>query len=275
MEKETGFLDVGLARELMAQMRDNAAGAMTVVPFFRGESLTHPQWDTLLAGLHEFGLGPIQMATNASLLTEERARRLLEIGIDTLSFSMDTINAETYRRLRGADYAQSLRNVVHFLEMRSSHIGSGGCHTVQVSAVKTSENILELNDFIEFWQGKVERVRIYPEHSADGKLGSLADPVSRTVPERRTACPKVTEDMVIYWNGDVALCNHDWTRRLTGPHLGSVRTDSIAEVWASPAYEVIREAHASGQLGGVTPCEACAHWRGEPVGMVIERGVEK
>lgn len=272
MEKETGFLDVGLARELMAQMRDNPAGTpVTVVPFFRGESLTHPQWDTLLAGLHEFGLGPIQMATNASLLTEARARRMLDIGVDTLSFSMDTLNPDTYRRLRGTDYAESLGNVLRFLELRTAHGGAGGCGTVQVSAVKTAENAHEMDDFIAYWQTKVDRIRIYPEHSADGKLGSLGAAQAEGVAGRRTPCPKVTEDMVIYWNGDVALCNHDWTRRLTGPHIASVRQTSILDIWHSPAYEDIRAAHAQGRLEGVAPCEHCQHWGESPVGITVEK----
>lgn len=269
MEKETGFLDLALARNLMEQIREYAP--VTVVPFFRGESLTHPHWDTLLASLHEFGLGPIQMATNASLLTEERARRMLEIGVDTLSFSMDTLNADTYRRLRGSDYAESLGNVLRFLELRAAYKASdantGGCATVQVSAVKTKDNAHEMDDFIAFWGGKVNRIRIYPEHSADGNLGSLPGALPRACP--RTPCKKVTEEMVIYWNGDVALCNHDWTRRLAGPHIGSVRTTPIVDIWRSPEYEAIRTAHEQGNLAGVTPCEHCQHWSGMPVGAVL------
>ena len=266
MEKETGFMDVSLARELMAQMREYAP--VTVVPFFRGESLTHPQWDTLLAAMHEFGLGPIQMATNASLLTEARARRLLEIGIDTLSFSMDTLNPDTYRRLRGCDYAESLGNVLRFLELRAAHGGAVGCTNVQVSAVKTAENAHEMEDFISFWRSKVDRIRIYPEHSADGNPGSLPGAADTACP--RTPCKKVMEDMVIYWNGDVALCNHDWTRRVTGPHIGSVKDTSIANVWRSPAYEAIRTAHSQGQLAGILPCEHCQHWREAPTGVTVE-----
>lgn len=266
MEKETGFLEVGLARELMAQMREHAP--VTVVPFFRGESLTHPHWDMLLAGLHGFGLGPIQMATNASLLTEARARRLLEIGVDTLSFSMDTLNPDTYRRLRGSDYARSLGNVLRFLELRAAHSGTGGCATVQVSAVKTAENAHEMNDFIAFWRDKADRVRVYPEHSTDGRPGSLT-----SVPDNdqgRTPCRKVFEEMVIYWNGDVALCNHDWTRRVDGQPIGSVRNEAIATIWTSPAYEAIRAAHGRNSLAGVPPCQHCGHWRGAPVGEVVE-----
>lgn len=271
MEDTTGFLDVSLARRLMAEMgRRSKQHPVAVVPFFRGESLTHPQWDVLLASLHEFGLGPIQMATNASLLTEERARRILEIGVDTLSFSMDTLDAALYKELRGGDYTTSLGNILRFLELRETHTGTdGGCRVVQVSAVATQKNRDGIDDFIAFWRDKVDRIRIYPEHSADGNVGSLPHVEGR--PEVRTPCHKVTEDMVIYWNGEVALCNHDWTRLVTGQHIGSVQNATIEEVWNSSAYEAIREAHRTNQLQGIAPCEHCEHWRDTPVGITIEK----
>ena len=271
MEKETGFMDVALARKLMAEMQrwSQKYESVAVVPFFRGESLTHPKWDVLLAALHEFGLGPVQLATNASLLTEDRARRLLEIGVDTLSFSMDTLDPDVYHSLRGSDYKTSLGNVLRFLEMRAAHSGPGGCRIVQVSAVQTEKNRDDMSTFVDFWRVRADRVRIYPEHSADGNPGSLPGEVAD---EPRKPCHKVLEDMVIYWNGEVALCNHDWTRIVTGQHIGTVREAGIASVWQSPAYETIREAHRTGNLTGITPCDHCAHWRDQPVGLVVEKG---
>ena len=270
MEKATGFMDVDLACKIMKEIQQwsQRYEPIAVVPFFRGESLTHPQWDVLLAALHKFGLGPVQLATNASLLTEDRAHRLLEIGVDTLSFSMDTLDPETYRSLRGSDYKTSLDNVLRFLEMRAEHSGTGGCRVVQVSAVQTEKNLTEMDAFINFWRDKADRVRIYPEHSADGNPGSLPE---KNANGPRKPCHKVTEDMVIYWNGEVALCNHDWTRIVTGQHIGSVRDAEIAKVWQSPAYEAIRHAHKTGNLTGMAPCEYCAHWRDQPMGLVVEK----
>lgn len=267
MEKETGFMDLGLGMELIAEMAAHAKNghAVAVVPFFRGESLTHPQWDKFLAALRAHGLGPIQMATNASLLTEERARRLLEIGIDTLSFSMDTLDPALYQELRGGNYAAALANILRFLELRAEF---GGCGKVQVSAVETARNRAGIDEFCQFWIARADRVRVYPEHSADGNPGSL--PGAGSQPGRRP-CSKVTEDMVIYWNGETALCNHDWTRMLNGQSLGSAAAKGIAGVWNGEAYAAIRAAHKNGDLTGISPCENCAHWSGEPVGRVLER----
>ncbi|UYH53683.1 radical SAM/SPASM domain-containing protein [Lawsonia intracellularis] len=251
MEQEFGIMDVALAHELIKEMASYKP--VTVVPFFRGESLMHPQWDIILQYLMEYNVGPIQLTTNATLLTHENTEKLLNVGLDFLSFSIDTIDPKCYQEIRGMDYNIILNNILYFLkrqEERQVPI------VVQVSAVKTEKNASDIQNFIDFWLPKVDRVRIYEEHSKDGKIGSLKQPTKIA----RKACHKVFEDMVIYWNGDVALCNHDWTRRVTGQHIANVRNKGIAVCWNSPTYNSIRQAHENINLSGVMPCESCDHW---------------
>lgn len=268
MEKETGFMAPGLAYKITDELHSwiSAGHRVAVVPFFRGETLTHPQWDVLLADIRDKGLGPIQMATNASLLTEERAHRLLEIGVDTLSFSMDTVDPDIYKRVRGGDYVISLSNVLRFLELRQAYSGEGGCRIVQVSAVDSALTHEGIPAFIDYWRDKIDRLRVYPEHSADGHTGSLP---SGNADKVRVSCRKVREEMVIYWNGSVALCNHDWTRMRTGQEIGNVSERSLEEIWRSNAYETIRKAHETGSLQGIIPCEHCGHWGSQAVGLVL------
>ncbi len=252
MEKERGDMEPAFAFDLIDEM---APHKPALIPFFRGESLLHPQWDVILEHAVRKGVGPIQMATNASLLTEERARRIVDIGVDFLSFSMDTLDPERYRRLRGSDYTISLENVLRFLRLLDAADGQA---KVQVSAVRTADNADEISRFANFWLEHVPYVRIYPEHSADGHPGSLAHPPLPR--ESRRPCHKVRSDMVITWNGEVALCNHDWTRKVTGQPLANVGRGGIAGAWISEAYQRVRQAHDSGNLSGIAPCEHCDHW---------------
>ncbi len=63
--------------------------------------------------------------------------------------------------------------------------------------------------------------------------------------------------MVIYWNGDAALCNHDWDRK---DPLGDLNKNSIYEIWHNRAYQRMRDAHCGyGKLE--TLCEKCDHWK--------------
>ncbi len=228
---------------------------MTLVPFFRGESLVHPQAVELISYAKKKGMGPVQLACNGWLLDHAAASGLLEAGVDFLSFSLDTVRPEEYREIRkGGELAQVMANIDHFLESRQA---GGYATTVQVSATRTGLNQDSIQEFIDFWQGRVDRVRIYYEHSADGNAGSLSCPeVPADMP--RQPCHKPFEDMVIYFDGGAAACNHDWFRT---PPLGNVITSSIHSVWHNQSYQDLRNQHLNTDTLDDSSCLNCDHWK--------------
>ncbi|MBW2049067.1 MAG: radical SAM protein [Deltaproteobacteria bacterium] len=255
MARHQGFMDSNLAKSIFDEMSEHLPVAL--VPFFRGETLLHPDWVELLAYAKERGIGPIQFTTNATLLNQQAAEDILDLGLDFVSFSLDTIDPEIYMKSRrGANYFKVLENILGFLDLRRRR--GMKQPEVQVSCVETAAHRPGLDAFVEFWRPKVDRVRIYVEHSGDGHPGSIQEPLPGF--ERRQPCFKVFTDMVIYWDGEVALCNHDWTRD-RNHRIGNVKDAGIRGVWKSQRYESIREAHRAGELAGEPPCDHCDHWK--------------
>jgi hypothetical protein len=254
MEKGRGFMDVTLARRLVDEMASHAPLAM--VPFFRGESLLHPDWFDILQYAQHRNIGEIQFTTNATLLTPHRSDRILDLGLDFISFSLDSLDPASYESSRrGARLSQTLNHIFYFLEKKAA---IGAQITVQVSAVETDFNRTDMDAFVDYWRDKVDRVRIYAQHSTDGHPGSLA--TAMPCFEKRLPCHKPFSDMVIYWSGDVALCNHDWGRTATGPAIGSVCHNHIDAIWNADTYARIRQRHLESDLATVTPCNHCDHW---------------
>lgn len=242
---------------LFRRIIDEAAEHLPValVPFFRGESLLHPDLVPLLIHAKANGVGPIQLTTNGMLMTEDLARALLDMGLDFISFSLDTVRPEEYAQIRvGGDFARVMANVHRFLELRDL----GGYTTeVQVSATRTGLNQESIAAFIAYWHEKADRTRIYYEHSKDGKTGSLDCPEVPRVMERRP-CLKLATDMVVYADGKVAACNHDWFR---DPALGDLTQQSVAEVWQGPAYAALRAQHDHPAGPTDATCAGCDHWK--------------
>lgn len=242
--------------DLFAACIDEISGhpGVAVVPFFRGESLLHPRFLEMMRYAKERGVGPIQLATNGVLLSEEIGREILDLGLDFISFSLDTIDQKLYEELRpGGDYARVQRNVLRFLELRAEHPDPRT--RVQVSAVETQRTRPFLPELIDYWKVRVDRVRIYREHSIGGKFGKLD---TFAIPSERRPCPKVLTDMVVYWNGDVALCNHDWDR---SEFIGNVLKDGMTGVWQCAAYQEVRRRHWEGRTQEDPTCNACDHWQ--------------
>ena len=255
MEKHQGFLDLDLAKELIREMADHLP--VTLVPFFRGEPLLHPDWKEILSYAKRKGIGPIQFTTNATLMDREAAATILDLELDFISFSMDTIDPELYMQTRrGANYESILKNLSFLLELKERR--GLKLPEVQISAVDTPLYRRGMDAFVEFWRPKVDRVRIYVEHSQDGHPGSIASPLP--VFDTRMPCHKVFGDMIVYWDGEAAICNHDWNR--DDDHcIGNVKGEGIANVWQSRRYRIIRGAHRKGKVRSLAPCDFCDHWK--------------
>lgn len=255
MESERGDMDLAVAKRLIDEMADHRP--VQLVPFFRGESLLNRNWREILAYAKHKEVGPIQFTTNATLLTPGAAGAILDLELDFISFSMDTVDADLYNSTRkGSDYQKCLGNVLAFLEEKERRKSPT---VVQVSAVETEAHRPLMEEFVEFWKPLADRVRVYVEHSADGSPGSIDEPLPEF--EERLPCRKLFTDMVIYWNGEAAVCNHDWTRLVNGARIGNTAGEGIAAVWSSVAYKEIRRRHLEGATGGLDPCEGCDHWK--------------
>lgn len=250
-----GTMDTKLACRLIDEMAEHLP--ITLVPFFRGESLLHPDWTAIISYAQKKGIGPIQFATNGTLLDDNNARRLLDCGIDYISFSLDTHNPILYESSRrGASFQKVQENILHFLGL---HEATNSTITVQISAVETDIHKAGMDDFVAYWQPKVDRVRVYAEHSADGKPGSMQEHIDLV--NFRQPCKKVEEDMMILWNGDIAICNHDWQRQKKHDVFANVATGNIAEAWNCAAYQALRSAHQAARLEGFHPCQDCEQWK--------------
>jgi MoaA/NifB/PqqE/SkfB family radical SAM enzyme len=244
-----GFMDRDLFERIVDEMRAN--GISTLVPFFRGESLLHPHFLDMMEYAKNRGLA-IQLATNGILLRREMAKRLVAMGIDFLSVSVDSIRPEEYASIRrGSSFQDLIQGVETLLEERNAL--RSVLPVTQVSAVDVGIDPEEKKRFVDFWLGRVDRVRIYPQHSTDGRFGSLQGAPAGN----RRPCLKPFADMVVYWDGHAAACNHDWDRKDT---LGDVAARGLLKVWMSDAYRELRERHLTCAFTPGEVCADCDHW---------------
>ncbi len=255
MTSKQGAMAMVLAKRLIDEMADHLP--VSLVPFFRGEPLLNPHWDDILKYAKEKGIGPIQLTSNGTLLDIETAEKIIDLEIDFLSISLDTVDSDLYENTRrGANYSEVIGNIIQFLKLKEKR--GVKYPEVQVSAVETEELKGGMKDFIRFWQTKVDRVRIYVEHSKDNKPGTIATPLPDF--PQRLPCHKVFNDIVILWDGNIALCNHDWTREKEQV-VGNVLDNSILEIWHSAKYKKIRNMHNDDVFVGEHLCENCDHWK--------------
>lgn len=251
-----GMMDAALARRLL----DEAAGggATILVPFFRGESLLHPDFAGIIRHARKVGFQEVQLATNATLLEEAVIEDLIACGVTFLSLSLDAADPDAYEAKRlNADYGDTVKKVERLLKRIEE---SGAVIETQVSAVDDAMTPEEKQALVDFWGARVDRIRIYPAHSGDGWFGSLPEGVMGEKIAPRLPCLKPLTDLVVYSDGRVAHCNHDWDHPGDRP-LGSAHDRSLGEIFRGAAYKRLREWHLDPRPEGETTCYHCDHWQ--------------
>lgn len=255
-------MDIGYIEDkLFYKIIDEMARHLPVklVPFFRGEPLMHPQLIPFLQYAKQKGVGPIQMASNALLLEEQMQDRLIEAGIDYLSFSLDTVDPKVYERSRMFGNLEISSNHVKSMGLKCKERKKKGLSapTIQVSTINIEEYLPKQKEFIEEWLPYVDVVRVYEQHDEKGRLVDPQIRKSLDVFEERKPCRKVFTDMIIYWDGRMALCNYDWNEQRK---IGNANTMTLQEAWDSEEYENVRKMHLCNQFDrGI--CADCHHWK--------------
>jgi len=232
---------------------------VTLAMFFRGEPLLFGKLPEFIKYAKEKGLGPVQLASNGLLLDSEAADSLLMSGLDFISFSLDTNDEGLYLQYRkNGNLIVSRKNILAFIK-KADYLRSHGKQVpeIQISSVDMEKYRAKKDEFIEFWTKYADRVRIYEEHSADGNFGSL-ESKNCDASSSRTACNKVYSDIVIYYDGSVAICNHDWNNQM---QLGNVKNQSIQEIWNGEKYQKLRRQHIENRFEDGNICKTCDHWR--------------
>jgi radical SAM protein with 4Fe4S-binding SPASM domain len=214
----------------------------------RGESLLHPQFIPMLRCCKD-KFREIQLATNATLMGPDEAEAILD-SLHFISFSIDL--PERFHQVRGGDYAVVEKNIKHLLTQNRGRVRT------QVSMVRTDEvSDADVQRFLDLWTGQVDRVRVYEEHSSEGRFGAL----SRDRGPRQT-CTMPFYEMVVLSDGKTARCNHDWD----GAPLGDVNHASLLDIWHSAPYQDLRRQQLELRITDDT-CRECDSW-------YPERGVQ-
>lgn len=259
VDMKIGFMDINLYKKIIDEASEHIP--VKLVIFFRGESLLHPEFIECVRYAKERGIGPIQYATNAYQLTHELSDQLLESGIDFISFSLDTIDPMVYKKSRlSGDLSISMDNVRYLAEKAKERKKNGLTNpSLQVSTIEIEEYAEKQEEFIDYWKNYVDIVRVYYEHDDNGKFRNedVQNYVSTKVPERKP-CRKVFTDLLVYWDGRLALCNYDWRGGLKGLNLNDM---SIEQAWNSSIYEEIRESMNCNSIPDSLMCSNCEHWR--------------
>ena len=255
LTRSKGFMDYELFTQIVDEM---APHVQTTTLHIWGEPLLHPRIHDMMAYCGRKGLHS-EISTNATLLSAESSRKILDAGLGAIYLCLDGATRETYERVRRrGDFEQTRDNILRFVEMKNRR---GGGPRVSVQIINIKPTAAEIEQFQDAWSiPGVDRVHIKAFDSWGDQVEQIselrADADRAVLPAKRFHCPNLWYHVHIYWDGTLVCCDRDYNA--LNP-LGNVRR-GVMKAWNGPKMVELRRKHLEGRLDDVPSCGKCVEW---------------
>lgn len=229
--RKKGFMKWNLFKKIV----DEIEGKTKFIGLFNaGEPLFHPRIVEFVKLSSDRGLRPY-FHTNGVLLTEKLTRKLINAGLDYISFSIDG-NKKEYESNRGFDYDLLKNNILDFLRVKKELRSK-----IPFTVIQVFKNRPEIKDIFK----DADQINVIDKHN----WGGLVDVKINRDTE---SCKALWEYMAIGWDGKVSLCCIDLTNKVL---MGDVSKDSVFSIWNNKKFQRFREMILKGEMPNF--CKEC------------------
>jgi len=284
VQRPAGHMDFDLYMRIIDQiavLARQTGRTLSILHLYKdGEPLLNKCLPEMAAYAKRAGVADlVGTTTNASLLTEEAAGRLIDSGIDQVRISVIHVGSERYKELTRtwADY-KKVRTNVGFLyaekKRRKSHMH------VLAKINDTALTDEERERFRADFGGISDDLRfdsLMGWSLSDVKDFTLGVEVSTgmdgaTALRERQVCPEPFSRLAVNFDGQVSVCCVDWS---FGTVVGDLRRESVTDVWNGERLRRFRLAHLRGQRGDIPACANCQYMTGEQAHRTLDQHAER
>jgi radical SAM protein with 4Fe4S-binding SPASM domain len=224
-------------------------GVKSIKLNYLGEPLLHKDvvWQVKYA--KDQGILDVMMNSNGDLLTKELSEQLLEVGLDKMFISFDSISPDIYEKQRkGTSLGKVIDNLYYFIQLRNEKYPN--TH-VRVSMVMydTPEFKAQFEGLKVMWKNLVDAVGygFYVERDYEQLDGSYSKVDG-------FYCEQLFQRMFLKYNGNVTVCCVDDQDEYI---VGNWKEEDLKNIWHSPAYKNIRQKHIDGDYDSIGMCTKC------------------
>jgi len=230
--------------ETLRLILDQAEGqASTITIGNHGEPFLHNDVFTMIKEIKSRGFF-LNIINNGTLLDEEKGRRLLSMGVDRLTFSIDSVDPEYYPSIRrGAKYETVMRNILTLLK---NNYEMNIPVYVNISTVNTEQAMRSRPNIVEYFN----KLPVHVIYTSDMLNFHDVLPVNEQTyyhnkyrhikdPAQWPVCLNGFDRLLIRPNGNVSLCALDWE----SVHiLGNVKDVPYYDLWNNEKAQEFRRA---------------------------------
>ena len=254
-------MSLDMFERICKEAKENQMPSVSVTN--NNEGLMMPDLINYIETAASHGIMDIFAGTNAVLLNEEMALKLINSSLTRLLVSIDAASDATYQKTRNSKlYSRVVANTKRFVELRNK-LGKQ-FPLLRVSLVRTSHNENEVQQFKDEWAGVADIISIQeyiptlPDYDQNiSILPSDRSPYPQKFRPSKSNkfCSSLWQRMSIRANGDMYACCH-MNYELK---IGNFNDMSIKQAWNSDFMNGLRLIHQSGMYESINPCNTCLH----------------
>lgn len=240
--------------ELFKKIIDEAVelGTYSINMNLLNEPLTNPRIIDMIKYAKQKGIIDVHFHSHGGLLTEEKAKQLLDSGLDKLLVSIDSPYKDKYNKLRvGSDFDLVINNLKRFKKMRDERGQLSPMIRVNfIQFPDVSEK--ELRDAKELFLQFADAIGFQEYVDPHWSVGK-----DKKYPEgyqSHWVCQQPFTRLSIIEDGRVSPCCNDHEQQLV---IGDVSKQSLKEIWESYKLQRIREIMKDGKFYTIPVCANC------------------
>jgi len=236
MERPKQHMDRALFHRLVREAYD--LGAREVGLFSGAEPLTCKWLEEYIRSCADIGYEYIYISTNGSLGSADRYRQLLDAGLNSIKFSVNGGNRETYRKVHGVDHFDRVVKNIRFVSEYRKHLSR---HVfLAISVVECKENVGAYEEVVRFFHGTVDEISQYNANNQSGQMHDLPAPDFKS-------CDLPFNKVHISREGYLRACCNDYENALAMEDLSHM---SLEQAWNSDRFRELRMRHLEERLNG-------------------------
>lgn len=225
MKRKIGAMDM----EIFKKITDSVVNSEFEINQFVLSGFGEPFLDKLIFDRIKYikskGKYYTKLFTNASLMDEEKSKKIIDSGIDELQISFNAISRKVYEKVMGKiNFEESMKNINTLINLRK------GIKTetlkIVLSCMKLEENKEEVSKVRFFWKGKVDQVLKPVPENWSGNL-HIKSPFKFRFKKVMWPCRGMWDTIDFLWDGKVSLCCRDYEGKQI---LGDIGRDTVKEL---------------------------------------------
>lgn len=196
---------------------------------------------------------PTYFSCTPATMTVEKAKKVMDAGLDVLKFSLDAMEEKKIQEIRGkrANFQDSVEKILELIEYKKSKNLKTLLVPCMIDMAEKDIDIKMHKDFLEFW--KKHDVYAYIKSQDNRWLYEADENLKQNKSHyAKQYCEYPWLSVSIMSDGNVVPCTQISNNELV---LGNINEQSLEEIWNGKKYKELRKMHITGKFPANHKCD--------------------